>query len=537
LNRINRPLVEMQSDNPSETARVARAAGIVSAATLLSRILGYVRDMVLASLFGAGFVSDAFFVAYSIPNLLRRLFGEGSLSIGFVPVFTDYLNHRGFNAATELAVSSFRLLFMLLFVTCTAGIIWAPRIVHILAFGWTGQPDKFLLCVHLTRMMMPYIVFIGLTALCMGVLNVLGHFAAPALAPVLLNVAMITAAMVASFWTPDPLVLVQWLAVGVTVGGVLQLALQLPFLIRNKIYFRRPARLWHPGLAKIGRLMLPALFGTAVYQVNNMVIKFMASLLPQGSVSYLYYADRLVQFPLGIFGLAAATAVLPSLARHASLEHWSELKQTFAYAMRLVFFVTLPAMVGLIVLREPVVVLLFQRGAFDMRATQLTADALLYYGVGLWAVSTVRIVLNTFYALQEIWIPVRIGILCMAANALFGMLLMGPMEQNGLALSLSLASIMNFIFLMVALRRRIGALGWRPMVYSAGKSLVCALVMGGAVDLLARRMLLSPETAPLSQLLIGLMVCIMVGVALFGVLAYFMKLPELHTMLRIAAKR
>jgi putative peptidoglycan lipid II flippase len=521
----------------SEAVRITRAAGVVGAATLISRILGYVRDMVVASVFGAGFVSDAFFVAFSIPNLLRRLFSEGSLSIGFVPVYTDYLNNHGAGEANRLAVSSFRLLFLLLSMSCVAGVLAAPAIVHGLAFGWSANPEKFLLCVRLTRLMMPYIVFIGLAALCMGVLNVLGHFAAPALAPVFLNVAMISAAVGASFFTPDPIILVQWLAVGVCIGGVLQLALQIPSLIRRKICFWRTGPLWHPGLAKIGRLMLPVLLGTGAYQINSVVIKFFASLLPQGSVSCLYYADRLVQFPIGIFGMAAATAVLPALARHATLEQWNELKQTFAYTMRLVFFVTLPAMVGLIVLRKPIVVLLFQRGAFDIQATQLTADALLYYGIGLWAVATVRIVLNTFYACQEVWTPVRIGVLCVAANVLFSLVLMGPMQQNGLALALSLASVMNFVLLVVALRRRLGALGWRPMALSAGRSLLCALIMGVVVHWTARSMLPFPETAALSRLLIGLLVCIMVGVALFGVVAFLLRLPELQTMLRLAVKR
>ena len=237
--------------------------------------------------------------------------------------------------------------------------------------------------------MMPYIVFIGLTALCMGVLNVLGPFRSTGPGTGLSQCGHDQCRRRGLLFYPRPHHSGSMAGVvGVCVGGVLQLVLQIPFLIRRKICFWRTAPLWHPGLAKIGRLMLPVLFGTAAYQINSVVIKFFASLLPQGSVSCLYYADRLVQFPIGIFGMAAATAVLPALARHATLEQWNELKQTFAYAMRLVFFVTLPAMVGLLVLRKPIVVLLFQHGAFDIQATQLTADALLYYGIGLWAVAS-----------------------------------------------------------------------------------------------------------------------------------------------------
>ena len=497
----------------SSGARVARAAGIVSGLTLISRVLGYVRDMVVASFFGAGFASDAFFVAFSIPNLMRRLFGEGSLSIAFVPVFSDCLTRRGRAQADQLAAAAFRLLFLMLLGITFLGVIWSPAIIHLLAYGWSGDPQKFALCVHLTRIMLPYVLFIGLTALCMAILNVLDHFAAPAMAPVFLNVAMIGSVLGASLFTRDPLDLVQWLAVGVVVGGVLQLGVQMPFLIRRRVLFWKGGHLWHPELNKVARFFLPVLFGTAVYQINSVVIKFLASLLPQGSVSYLYFADRLVQFPIGVFGLAAATAVLPAMARNASLAQWDEMRKTFRLAVGLVMFVSLPAMVGLMVLREPIVALLFQRGHFDAQATRMTADALWYYAVGLWAVSIVRIVLNALYAMQIIWTPTLVGAFCVVANMALGFGLMGPLGHNGLALALSLASIINLALLVGVLRRRLGALGWRAIAGSAGASAVCALIMGVGVRLLAGRMLPAVDQAATIQLLIGLAVCIMVGVA------------------------
>jgi putative peptidoglycan lipid II flippase len=454
-----------------------------------------------------------------------------------VPVFSECLNRQGRSEADHLATSAFRLLFLLLLAITAIGVLWAPQIVHLLAYGWSGDPQKLALCVQLTRIMLPYAVFIGLTALCMAILNVLDHFAAPAAAPVFLNIAMISACLGASFFTQDTLLLVQWLAVGVLAGGILQLGLQIPFLVQRRIVVWRSIRLWHPALKKVARFLLPVLFGTAVYQINSIVIKFLASLLTQGSVSYLYYADRLVQFPIGIFGLAAATAVLPALARNASLKQWNALRETFGQAIRLVLFVSLPAMVGLIVLREPLVALLFQRGAFDFQATRLTADALLYYAVGLWAVSIVRIVLNTFYALQQVWVPTLIGAFCVAANMVLGLALMGPMQHNGLALALSLASMLNLFFLVLALRRRLGFLGWRPIVRSAWASAFCSAVMGAGVLWLSRVVLPSIEHGTAIQLLIGLLVCIMVGMALYGILAYMLRLPELKTLLLMAAKR
>lgn len=524
-------------DGDTQKARVVKAAGVVSGFTLLSRLMGYVRDIVIASFFGAGFASDVFFMAFSIPNLLRRLFGEGSLSIAFVPVFSDCLNRQGRREANLLAGSAFHLLLLLLMATVVAGVLWAPQIVHLVAYGWSGNPEKISLCIQLTRFMLPYVLFIGLTALCMGVLNVLDHFAAPAMAPVLLNVSMISTTLGASLFISDPLELVQWLAAGVLIGGILQLGLQMPFMVHRGITPWRRIRLWHPALSKVARYLLPVLFGTAVYQINSVAIKYMASFLSQGSVSYLYYADRLIQFPVGIFGLAAATAVLPALSRNAVLRQWDALKETFAQAMRLVLFVTLPAMAGLIVLRQPIVALLFQRGAFDHQAAKLTADVLLYYAVGLWAVAVVRIVLNTFYALQAVWTPTIIGVICVVANLAMGLVLMKPMQYYGLALALSLSSVLNLSLLVLALRRYLGALGWRSIFGSACASAFCSVIMGGGIWWLSTAVM--PPDRPLAsiKLLIGLLICIMVGVAIYVITAYILRLPELKTLLHIASKR
>lgn len=459
------------ADTP-DSQRVANAAGVVGSATLASRLLGYVRDLVLASFFGAGMAADAFFIAFSIPNLMRRLFAEGSLSVAFIPVFARQLSRRGLESANRLALSMLTLSAGALTAVSIMCIILAPSIVHALAYGWTDLPGKIALCVALTRIMLPYILLISLTALCMAILNVMGHFAAPALAPVLLNAAMIAAVFIGHLFATSPSTLALWLAGGVLAGGILQLAVQLPFLARHGIRVHRRFNLWHPEIKRVLTLLAPAIFGAAAYQLNSLIIRMMASMLPEGSVSYLYYADRLVQFPLGIFGIAAATAVLPALSRQVAGQQWAAAGATFNHAMRLVLFITLPSMAGLIVMRQPIVSLLFQRGAFDLSTMRLTADALLYYCIGLWAFSTVRIVLAMFYALEDIWTPVRVGMLAIASNVGLSILLMKPMQHSGLALALSLSAAINAAGLMLMLRKRLGSLGWRRLCSSDRKSVV-----------------------------------------------------------------
>jgi putative peptidoglycan lipid II flippase len=370
----------------------------------------------------------------------------------------------------------------------------------------------------------------------MGILNVLGHFAAPALAPVFLNLAMIGAIGLGSLWTRDQSSLVLWLAVGVVAGGALQLALQLPFLVKHGFRLRADLPWWHPSFQRIAWMLGPVLFGTAVYQINSLTVTLLASLLPQGSISYLYYADRLVQFPLGIFGIATATAALPVLSRQAAARQFDAMRHTFSDSLKLVIFITLPAAVGLIVLREPIVALLFERGAFDEHSTRLTASALLYYCVGLWAFAAIRVVLNVFYALKDTRTPVRVAVLSIAANLLLGLALMGHMQHDGLALALSLASIFNLGLLAFELRRRLGALGWRGILKSVFKSAVCAVVMGGCVQALAYWLLPSAGGRGIA-LLPAVAVCGFAGIAIFVLAAAAMRLDEWNMVVDMVRKK
>ena len=510
----------------TENTKVALAAGTVGTATLLSRIFGYIRDMVIAGVFGAGLMTDVFIAAFRVPNLLRRLFGEGSLAVSFIPVFSEYMTKQGKTEAYKLAAAAIRLLVLVLSVLTLLGILIAPFIVKALAYGFIDTPEKYDLTVSLTRIMFPYVFFIGMVALFMGVLNVLGHFAAPALAPVLLNLAMIMSVFTATRLSPEPVYWIYGLAIGVVLGGVLQLTLQLPFLVRKGITFWHSTKIYHPGLRKVGLMFLPATFGAAVLQINTLIGNLLASFLPDGSISYLYFADRLVQFPLGVVGISVATAALPAFSRQAATADVLAIRDTFANAVNMVLFIIIPAMVGLIVLRSPIVTLLFQRGAFSEVASRLTADAVLYYAIGLWAFATLRIVAAAFYAQQDVRTPVRCAIIAIGANVFFGVGLARLMGHNGIALALSLSAIVNLILLLQALKKRLKNLESRRISASLSRIVPSALVMGVAVWGVSSHMI-PPGTNGTGTLLIGIITSVATGLIVYASISFFMRTPEL----------
>jgi putative peptidoglycan lipid II flippase len=311
----------------TEQTKVAKAASVVGAATMLSRVFGFIRDVVVAAFFGTSAAADAFFVAFRIPNLLRRLLGEGSLTVAFVPVFTQYLTQKSKEEAAELANVVFTVLSIILVFVSLLGVIFSPWIVMAMAPGFADTPDQFALAVYLNRIMFPYIFFISLVALCMGILNSLRHFAAPALSPVTLNISMIAATLLLHPYFSEPIFA---LAIGVMVGGVTQLAMQWPFLVKMGIRLKPNFNFRHPGLRQIGYLLLPTLIGSGIYQINILIGTILASLLPKGSVSYLYYADRIVELPLGVFAIAIGTAALPSLSEQVSRGSFAEMKKTIS---------------------------------------------------------------------------------------------------------------------------------------------------------------------------------------------------------------
>ncbi len=521
----------------SEKGNVTRAAGIVGSATLLSRIFGYMRDMATAYFFGAGPLADAFIAAFRIPNMLRRLFAEGSLSISFVPVFTEILKKDGQKEAFRMAGAALRLLSLILALVAVVGVILSPWIVSAIAMGFKADPGKYELTVLLTRIMFPYVVFICLVALCMGILNVLGHFAAPALAPVALNITMIASLFIGGALASDARTRVIFLAWGVLLGGLLQLMMQLPVLWRLGFSPLKRGPLWHPALASVGRLMLPAVFGAAVYQVNMMIGTLLASLLDTGSITGLYYADRLVQFPLGVFAISIGTAVLPALARQMADNDRVGVAETFSFGLRFTLFITLPATVGLVVLREPLIALLFHRGAFDAGAVSMTADALLFYAVGLWAISCVRVTVPLYYAFKDTKTPVQVAIVAILINIALSLLLMGPMAHRGLALAVSISSMVNFLLLLFLLvKRGMVQLEYKAIFYSALKSGIASLVMGWGVW----RVLVSfqPSGGYLgASAAYATLFGVVAGVVGYAGLAWLLKSPELSAMGQILNRR
>lgn len=526
---MSRTFIPMNSD-ATEQEKVNRAAGTVGLYTFLSRILGLVRDIVLAYFFGSKMAADAFFVAFRIPNLLRRFFAEGSLTIAFIPVFTEFLTRKSKEDAFELARAVLTLLSLMLVAVTILGILLSPWIVRIQAYGFGASGAKYELTVLLTRITFPYIFLVSLVAFFMGVLNSLRHFAAPAAAPILLNVGIIAGALWISPWFSEPVVGV---AVGVLVGGILQVLLQIPWVLKKGFSLRPLWRPQHPAVKRIGLLMVPAVFGSAVYQMNQFVGTLLASFLPQGSISWLYYADRIVEFPLGVFAIAVSTAALPSLSSQVAGKDLSDFRETLGHALRLVFFITTPATVGMILLRVPILEVFFQRGAFDRLTTLMTAEALLCYSLGLWAFSGSRVMLSAFYAFQDTKTPVKVATITMIANILLSLLLMGPLRHGGLALALSLSSTLQLLLLIFILRRRDRLLDLAPIVSSALKSLAASAVMGLVLYELHRRWLGPGEPGLLWSRALTLAGVIAAGAAVYFLTAGIFRCPEISSVLHM----
>lgn len=462
----------------SEKGNIARAAGILGSATMLSRVLGMVRDMVVSRFFGAGLETDAFFAAFQIPNMLRRFFAEGALTSAFVPIFSATLTKDGEYKARELANTCFTLLTIVMAGVALLGIIFSPIIVTVMFPGFHAIPGKFELTVLLNRIMFPYIFFISLLALCMGVLNTLRHFFTPAISTVFLNISMIIAAIYLKSFFDVPITA---LAIGVLIGGLLQLLLQLPILWRKGFTLRPNFNFRHPDLRRIALLMIPSVFGVGVYYLNIAVSAILASLLLQGSVSYLYYAQRLFEFPQGIFTVSVAQAVLPSMSRQAADGDIDGMKESLAFGLRLTLFITIPALVGLIISATPIFSLLFMGGAFDYSKVVNSATALVYYSMGLSFVAMTRVLAPAFYALKDTKTPVWTAAFAFVTNLGFSLALMGPLKHGGLALATTLSALCNMLLLLWFLRRKIGSFGGAEVLKGGFKSFVASIPMAALV--------------------------------------------------------
>ena len=427
--------------------KLLKSTATVSGMTLLSRILGFARDVVIARAFGAGLGTDAFFVAFKIPNFMRRLFAEGAFSQAFVPVLSEYKTQRPHDDVKRLTSAVIGTLGGVLFVIVLMGILLAPLLVVIFAPGFTGVEDKFELTVLMLRITFPYLLFISLTALAGGLLNSYGQFGVPAFTPVFLNISLILAAIVVSPHMNNPIVGLSW---GVLVAGVIQLIFQFPYLKRLGI-LTWPRWGWREeGVRRIVRLMLPAIFGSSVAQINLLIDTLIASFLVTGSVSWLYYSDRLVEFPLGVLGIALATVILPRLSRIHSQASKEEFSQTLDWALRWAFIIGTPATIGLMVLAGPLLTTLFQYGEFSPQDVTMASLSLMAYSVGLLGFILVKVLAPGFYARQDTRTPVRIGVIALVCNMGMNILFVLPMlyfgvqgPHAGLALATSLGAFVN----------------------------------------------------------------------------------------------
>jgi putative peptidoglycan lipid II flippase len=456
----------------SSERQVLSALGSIGAATLASRVLGFARDMLVALVFGAGPVTDAFFVAFRIPNMLRRLLAEGALSTAVIPVFSEYAETRPPAEFVRMLRAVLGAALLALGATSILGILAAPWLVRAIAPGFAADPGQAALAALLTRVMFPYLLLVGLAALTMGVLNTHGRFFAAAIGPAVVNVGMIAGVVVLAART-EPAILS--LAIGVLAGGLGQLAVQLPGLRRLGLLVAPSGELRHPSLARVARLLLPAVFGLAAVQVTVFVNTLLASLLPSGSISFLYYADRVMEFPLGVFGIALASASLPTMARQAAAGDHRAVAGTLGFTIRVAVAVTVPAMLGLLLLRTPIVRVLFERGRFGADDTMATAQALAWYAAGLVGFALARIVAQVFYAVREPGVAVKLGLVSVAANVVAAVALMGPLAHAGLAAASSIAAYVNVGLLLVVARRRFGGIGGRAIAASAARTLAACV--------------------------------------------------------------
>lgn len=533
----------------SENLRIVRAAGLISALTFCSRVTGLIRDAVIGYLFGTGPAADAFFVAFRLPNLLRRFAAEGAMGIAFVPIFSNYLGTARPAEAERALRALLGTVIAVLSAIVVVGIAAAPTWVRAFAPGFTDDPGLMGLTVGLTRLLLPYALLISVVALLGGYLNAAKHFFAPALSPLVLNLAIIGSALFLARRLDPAVAALAW---GVVLGGVLQVTLQVVPLVRMGV---RPVPDWQPRHPAVGRsfaLLGPAVFGAAVYQVNILVSTILASILPAGSVSYLWYADRVFEFPLGLLAVALGTAALPSFAGQASRGAYDEMRGSVSFSLALANFLALPATAGLVCLATPITAVLFQRGAFGAEEVARTAAALRFFAVGLGAVSLVRILAPAFYALGDPRTPVRAASLALVANLVFSLMLIGrptatgagfagfvaalarslcvlDLRHGGLALATSLAAGLNASILAVALWRRLGGLRGAFVLGSLARSLAATvpmipvlLAVSGSVDWSGADRLAVKAA--------GLAAAIGAGLAAFAATAWLLGGPEVDRL-------
>jgi len=477
----------MSQDPPEPKRSVSRNAGVISAAVMASRLLGLVRDQIFAALFGAGLHYDAFLTAFRIPNLLRDLFAEGALSSAFVTTFSQTLEVKGEKEALRLANRVATLIVLVISAISVLGWLFTPSIVTLLAPGFFEVPGKAELTIYLTRIMIPFLLLIALAAEAMGVLNAHRRFGIPAIASAFFNIGSILGGLLLGFVVGPEIGLgaIEGMAYGTLIGGFAQLAVQWPSLRRTGFSYRPMLSLSDPGVRQIARLMGPAIIGTAAVQINVFINTNFASAIVDpvtgqvvnGPVSWLNYAFRFMQLPIGVFGVAIATAALPPLSRSIAHKNVDEFRHTLAHALTLVFLLCIPSAVGLSVLGQPIIGLIFEHGRFTDADTIQTANALAAYSIGLAGYAAIKVLSPAFYALDDAHTPMLVSLGSIAVNYAMNALLVGPFGHVGLAFSTSTVALVNFVLLMLLMRRKLGRLEGRRLGSTVLKILLACGVM------------------------------------------------------------
>jgi len=510
---------------------LVRSTLAVSAPTFLSRILGYIRDMLQAFYLGTSRSADAFTIAYVIPNLLRRLTGEGAMTAAFIPIFTQIKEKEKREDLWRFANSFFFNLTLIMAFLMVVGILLSPFLVKIIAIGFKGFQGKWELTIVLTRIMFPYIFLISLAALAMAILNSYRKFFVPAFTPVLFNLAIITMALLFANKAEEPAYV---FAVGIVVGGVLQLGFQIPFLWKQGMRFKPSLDFHHPSIRKVGKLMVPGIFGVGISQINFAISRTIASVLEEGSVSSLYYASRVQELTLGLFSIALAIALLPAFSELAAHEDTEGMKRTLTFSLKLISLVTFPAAAGLLILNRPIIQVLYQRGVFDELSTAMSSSCLLFFSFGLPFISGAKILAPAFYSLKDTKTPVIVAFFVMISYIGLSFILMISLRVGGIALALSLSSVLNFALLFFLLQKKIGPIKKRDTVVTAGKSLFFAAVMAGTVRMFVNHF--NFERLPFIEQLGVLLAAIAIGILLYVLLNLFFNHEDLRILKRVFSK-
>jgi putative peptidoglycan lipid II flippase len=520
----------------TDKKHILKSASIISLVTIVSRVLGYVRDQRITLLLGTGPTADAYVLAYRIPNLFRRLVAEGSMTASFIPVFTSYMREKSKEDVWDFANRLFWTLSLVVAVITILGMVFSPVVVQL----FSGENVARAEAVDLNRIIFPYLFFIALAALAMGILNCFHIFGLPAATPVLLNVATIVFSVGAVWhYVGDP---AKSLAIGVLIGGVLQFLVQVPSLVRKGMTFKFGISFTHPAIRDVARLMIPRLFGIGIGQINLLIdTRFAtAALMPVGSLAALYVADRVMELVLGGYAIAVATAILPMMSHQAATKDFESLKKTLSFSVRIVAFITIPAALGLMILREPIIRVLFQHGQFDPESTRLTARALLYYAIGLPALASVKLIVPAFYSTKDTKTPVIVASISLVINIVLNILFLEVffrrVQNGGPALATALATFFDFFALFIIFRLRYGPLGTMEILRSFSKISLCAGIMGVACWFGNHYTSFTVHSRFLMQLLVfaGLIIG---ATVLYLLLAWIFRCHEIEEVYGIAMRR